>query len=344
MTPRSTARIGPRPSVGRQLRRALLGRSDRDAERALGRLRIEEPGARAHAAAILEAFFAGYNHALEEEHPGALDCRLETVERSHRGFAAEGAAMALAVVDALTLAGARRWRAFADGPGAAHVYMAHVGYGWAVARTPLRRPAGERTLAPLDPLLRWLAVDGYGFHAGFFDPARHVAGRALPGGLAGYARRAFDQGLGRSLWFVEGFDAQRVADRIASFETVRRADLWSGAGLACAYAGAPHEGAAEALLQASGEAAAEYAQGVAFGAEARARAGNPVPHTERACRAVWGRSVKDTAALVRTAAPDSGGPGDMGDTGDPGDSADPGAYENWRRRVMALYTAGGRCS
>jgi hypothetical protein len=83
-----------------------------------------------------------------------------------------------------------------------------VGLGWAWARLP-GNP--ERRLPALDPLLGWLAVDGYGFHEGYFHWRRRVSARELPRGLSASARRVFDQGLGRSLWFVEGADVPRAA-------------------------------------------------------------------------------------------------------------------------------------
>src|SRR6185503_18765465 len=98
----------------------------------------------------------------------------------------------------------RRFADFVSGPGASHVYMLYVGAGWAIARLPWLRSNPDRAIRHFDPLLGWLAVDGYGFHEGYFHWPESIDRRRLPRGLSGYARCAFDQGLGRSLWFVEG--------------------------------------------------------------------------------------------------------------------------------------------
>jgi hypothetical protein len=127
--------------------------------------------------------------------------------------------------------------------------MAHVGAGWAFAR--LCRNIG-RPLARLDPLLRWLAVDGYGFHEGYFHCHRYIERPTRPARLSGYALRVFDQGLGRSLWFVYGADIARISSAIATFTPERRADLWSGTALACSYAGGVERAAIEALREAAG--------------------------------------------------------------------------------------------
>src|SRR5262249_43750809 len=155
------------------------------------------------------------------------------VESGERGFAFEGAAMASALLDLLALGRGRRLEGLLRGPGAAHVYMVHVGAGWALAR--LRRRPWSR-LHGLDPLLGWLSVDGYGFHQGFFAWERFVRRQEEPRRLSAYARRAFDQGLGRSLWFVHGADVERIASSVKSFSVRRRGDLWSGVGLAATYA------------------------------------------------------------------------------------------------------------
>src|SRR6185312_12528919 len=47
-------------------------------------------------------FLLGYHAALQVNEPGALSEKLEQVELEYRGFAYEGAAMALALQDAIT--------------------------------------------------------------------------------------------------------------------------------------------------------------------------------------------------------------------------------------------------
>ena len=68
--------------------------------------------------------------------------------------------------------------------------MIHVGVGWAWARLPVNLARGK---ARFDPVLRWLALDGYGFHEAFFKWPRYLAGANHPRRLTGYDARAFDQ-------------------------------------------------------------------------------------------------------------------------------------------------------
>ena len=157
--------------------------------------------------------------------------------------------MGLTVLDGLKPWRRSRLSAFIAGPGAGHVYMVHVGMGWAIARLPWLRFNLTKYLQRLHPLFRWLTLDGYGFHEGYFNWPRYVENQQAPRRLSAYALRAFDQGLGRSLWFSEGADVARIPTTIEKFAFHRRADLWSGIGLACAYAGGASANTIEVLRE-----------------------------------------------------------------------------------------------
>lgn len=279
--------------------------------------------ARTRLETIGRAFVAGYDLALGERDLEDLAVALERIEGELRGFAYEGAAMGLGLLDALT-----PWRRcgrvqeFLRGAGEAHAYMVHVGLGWVWGRLPIRVGAAR---ARLDPLLGWLALDGLGFHEGFFRWSRYEGGQPHPRRLTGYERRAFDQGLGRCLWFNQGADVERVAAAVGAFPTARRGDLWSGVGLAAAYAGIVEPGDLRRLLQFAKGYEAEAAQGVAFAAKARLRAGNLAPHTGTACEVVCGLSSEGAAAVTDEALVGLGS-----------DGAVP-AFEIWRCRVQERF-------
>jgi len=274
------------------------------------RLRLEQIGV---------TFLSGYHAALEESTFVSLARRLSNVEADLRGFAFEGAAMGLALLDYFTPWRKDRWRTFTEHFAEAHIYMMHVGLGWALAR--LRRTV-TRHLSKLDPLLRWLVVDGYGFHEGYFSWPRYVEQRAIAYRLDGYERRVFDQGLGRSIWFVKGANVAAVVSAIDAFPFARRNDLWSGVGLACAYAGGCGRAAIESLRAAADEHLPAFAQGVAFAAKTRQRAANLNSHTENVCRVICGRSAEELAAITDAALQDL-----REENGLP-------AYEVWRRRIQ----------
>lgn len=311
---------------GRLLRR-LLGIHPAEATFARRGFTASSPAVRDRLERVGFTFLDGYHAALECE-GGELAARLDATEPVFRGFGYEGAAMALALLDLLTPWRRGRLAAFLHGAGAPHAYMLYVGAGWALAR--LRRPL-DGVPRGMDPLLGWLAADGYGFHEGYFHPRRYAAGGTPPRRLSGYAPRAFDQGLGRALWFVHGADPVRVAAAIAAFPLARREALWSGAGLACAYAGGDRGGEeAGALASAAGADRAALAQGAAFAAEARRRAGNPAPHTDRACRIFCGLSAERAAALTAAARQGLAPRGALP------------AYEVWRTRLQDHFAQRSR--
>ena len=300
-------------------RRRFLGLSPTEATFAKRGFLTGQERARQRLEQIGVTFLSGYHAALEETGFVSLARRLATVEAETRGFAFEGAAMGLALLDCLTPWRKDRWRTFTHSLAEPHVYMMHVGFGWALAR--LQRSVTSQ-LAQLDPLLGWLVVDGYGFHEGYFNWPRYIERQSIPNQLSGYEQRAFDQGLGRSLWFVKGANVMAVASTVNAFPCERRDDLWSGVGLACAYAAGCERSAVESLRSAAIQHVPAFAQGVAFAAKTRQRARNLNSHTEAVCRLICGCSPAEAAAITDTALEDL-----HKEDGLP-------AYEVWRRRIQ----------
>ncbi|MEV8513846.1 DUF1702 family protein [Dactylosporangium sp. NPDC051484] len=276
------------------------------------------------------SFLGGFAAAAEATGPPQAAPVVEATPAAYRGFAYEGAAMAFAIRDALP---GRRYahvsRFLADHD--EHVYMAYVGVGWAMARLP--RPLWARLYAP-DPLLRWLVLDGYGFHQAYFKTTRYVHQRfreasfPWPAGAAnGYAVRAIDQGIGRATWFVAGTDPEHLVRLFDTFPEHRRPDLYAGAGLAVAYAGGGSAEEMRWLCAAAGEYRADLAQGAAFAAAARERAGLVMPHNELAAQVLCGLSVSAATRLT-----------DEARVGLPADGVVP-AYEIWRQRCRSALAA-----
>lgn len=333
--PRPVLPQTPRDSWGR-LRLRLLGLPFEELLAERRGFRVPGPEAAEHQARIVGAFWIGYHAALADPAPLAIRRATGRIECGWRGYAYEGVGMALTLLDGLTPRLPRRRRsgepvrrleALLAGPGRTYRYVLYIGMGFTLARLR-RRP--RRALKRLDPLCRWLVFDGFGFHHGFYArPGAHAAGSVpVPRRLAGYARRSFDQGVGRSLWFVQGMEAGAVAGAVEGFPEARRADLWSGVGLAAVTAGGAPEPDLLELASRSGRWRGHLLQGAAFGATARDEADDPAPHTDRACRTLCGVGAADLAALCREAGRD------LPDDGGRLDAAEP-SWEVWRRRVRS---------
>ena len=310
------------PAMRRGLRCRLLGISTEEASYDRRGFPSGACPERARFEEIGRIFIGGYLTALEAAGDVELESALHRVPTPKRGFAYEGAAMAVFLGDLLSPWRRARLPSFIQDAAADHLYMAHVGAGWALARVPWRLRHG---LSLMDPLLRWLALDGYGFHEGYFHWRRSYEERRVPSRIRGYGRRAFDQGLGRALWFVEAATGDAVAGRIASFPMERHEDLWSGIGLAATYAGGASADTLAQLKQAAGEHSRTMAQGAAFAATARERAGNTTGDTELACQELCGVTAAEAAAAVNAAAESL--PEDV----------DGNAFDAWRTRVREQY-------
>jgi hypothetical protein len=273
--------------------------------------------------AVARTLADSFTLALDDWHPEALVPKLDAVDMELRGIAYEGAGMGLMILDSLG-PWAKRFDALVQGPGARYICLLYIGAGLVLPRLP-KRP--ERFMECLDPLYRWMVIDGYGFHEGFFSGQRTFEQQVIPSRLRGYARRAFDHGVGRSLWFATGANVDRISECINSFPERRQADLWGGIGLACAYAaGVVDREAIEALQEAAGPHNPHIAVGAAIAATFRQQAGNSAPHTELACEVLWGRSGSTVAQMAESIRKNL-----------PADSAQEPAYDVWRQRIAERF-------
>jgi hypothetical protein len=294
----------------------------------------KSPAAQERLETVGRTFLDGYARAVEAR---TLDTAEESIERLPdwlRGFAYEGAGMGLAVLDGLPFGRSDNVRRLLERPrGEAYRYLIYVGIGWAMCRIPRFRWPKP---ASLDPLLVPLVLDGFGFHQAYFHTARYVHGQyrepdfPWPGGVHGsYADNAIDQGIGRAMWFIGGTDPMLVADLIDKFPASRRGDLYSGVGLAAAYAGGVGEQELRTLARRAGDYRGNVAQGCAFAANARVRAGIVPPHTALATQVFCGTTPEEAARLANRLRPvDSVG-------------GDKPAYEVWRQRLVNEFVSLG---
>lgn len=318
----------------RALRRRILTPDVSETRLDVRGFHIKDDASRERLEMVGASFLAGFAVAAEVRRPADAAGQLERIPANFKGFAYEGAAMAFAIRDGLPVGGRRHVADFVAGEGGRHVYMAYVGVGWAMARLPRMCWSA---LYDRDPLLRWLVLDGYGFHQAYFKTTRYVhqayRHRDFPwpaDDTTGYAPRVIDQGVGRATWFVAGTDPRRVVGFFDGFAEERRPDLYAGAGLAATYAGGASRQELEWFRDAAGPYRANVAQGAAFAAGARDLAGLTMPHNELATQVFCGMSVAEASRVT-----DEARAGLM-------DAGPLPSYEVWRQRIASEFVTPNR--
>lgn len=282
------------------------------------------PKAKSDDKKVFTTVMQGFRMTLEDDRFDILVSRLNEVEADWRGFAYEGVGLGLAVFDSI-LPWRKRLQAFVSGPGDPYIIPIYIGAGLALGRFGSKRP--ERFMARLEnPAFRWMVIDGYGFYKGAFAPQLYLEEKVVPTSLSNYARRVFDQGLGRSIWFINDEQVDPVLTMISAFPEARRSDLWSGAAFACAYAGSPMKRETlEALQTAAGPYRTQLALAGALAAKRRHGLGHITPQTELACQIFCGLSGEKAAHIANDALLNL-----------PNDEGEP-AHKRWRERIEARF-------
>jgi hypothetical protein len=282
---------------------------------------VDRPGRQELQEAVL-ATHRGFTTVLATITVPALDAPHDRTG-ARPTFAFEGESMALALLDALQLPAGQRLSTLLEGPARRFAHAAHIGAGRALARLP--RSRHRVVLRQLDPMLRWLAYDGLGFHLTHLRRSRRFT---PPNGYAGLVAC---QGRGRAFWFIHGADPVKVSIAVGCAPPVLQPHLWSGVGSAAVLAGGARTAALRRLRIGAGPYARHLAQGAAWAAETSRTAGAVTPHSDTAVRELTGMSTDDAAALsiVSRAGLADDGP------------ARP-SFEVWRERVAdALAPWGG---
>ncbi|MEC3976925.1 DUF1702 family protein [Amycolatopsis sp. H20-H5] len=326
------------PTLLGGLRRRLLAPSLTSVSFAGRGFPITPSAATSRLETVPQAVVCGFEWGIEAPALWEIERRLDMIEPEQRGFAYEGATMAATILDVMPGRRRDRTRELLEGPGKPHIFLAYIGIGFAMARLP--RPLWKKVLpeltgVPYHPVMSWLAVDGYGFDRAYFDTRRWVDEQYVPKPYPwedrpDYFLRAVDQGVGRALWFIHGANPGDVADAVNRFAGHRRADLWSGVGLASTFAGGCGRQGLALLRDAAGEHQDELALGMVFAVKARTYSGFVPPHTRLAATTLGGLTLDAAHEL-----------GDRTEVAADAPGPEP-AYEQWRQRIRDHFAVSGQ--
>ena len=185
------------------------------------------------------AFSQGFREALSVS-PEELPQILQDEPFQRRGFALEGAAMALVLMDEFSATPRSLLEALLSGRSAGEHILGAIGVGWASARLG---KSSDWLPSGLLPRYMHAVADGYGFHQGFFH-AHRFTGRGFPVGK-GELSTPYDIGLGRALWFVHSGRVEPIVHIIGRMPLERRKQVWRGVGVAGAFTGNAEYAAAQ---------------------------------------------------------------------------------------------------
>lgn len=253
-----------------------------------------DPKFSSHIEYIGSTFLDGYHYQL---YTNNIDTLIEKIvfntDNRMLGFCFEGAAMCARILDFVNPFSSRSIKLFNNFISNKHEYLLYVGIGWAVARLPFKKKLLSKYKIFLYPLI----IDGIGFHQGYFHTRTTTFMQYIPTYINKSDYAAFDQGVGRSLWFSHGGNSIHIANTINKFHWSRQANLWTGIGLASTYAGGNSKAISE-LCYLSKHYRSNLSLGSSFAAKARHRAGNITKDCEYACSIYCNSSPEEAADLT----------------------------------------------
>ena len=209
-----------------------------------------------------------------------LISQLDQTELEFRSVAYEGASMGIALNDLAKDNLLTSWNVFVE-KSPAHAIQIHVGLGWALAK---QNYAVLPYLGITDALLSSRVLDGYGYYEGVFRQRSSVKAQKIPEAIQSEMLSAYDQGIGRSLWYIGKGDVTKIKELISGFSCERHPSLWTGIGIACTYVGGCDKNLLTSLLAASQQHHENLATGSVLAARSRIQANTLNNDVKLACQ------------------------------------------------------------
>jgi hypothetical protein len=261
-------------------------------------------------ARIRATFEDGLRAADSESEDSKLVKYLDTTDAQFRSVAYEGAAMSRALLDISLGTGLHHWLRFGQIT-RHHSVQVHIGLGWAFSQqlSPLT------LIHDLPPIAQARVLDGYGYYDGMFRSRASIRTKTIPEVISGNNLRAYDQGLGRSLWYSAKGNLALLIKSLEGFADSRMPDLWRGIGIAISYVGGCDTDLLKSVLDHAGSYRVFLASGAVLLARARAHADTPDVGAELAC-SVWCHMTTVEAVMLM-------------DESEPKDTSKENAYFVW---------------
>ena len=247
---------------------------------------------------IRAIFQYGVSISTDEADLDLLSIKLRSVENEFRSIGYEAAAMSLALKDISTHNNFSTWHSFIQRFAARYATQAHVGLGWAIAQ---QRLSDFSFVETLDPFMQCRVMDGFGYYEGIFRKRKTIWEMQVPANLKKTWLHAYDQGVGRSIWYICQADCNKISVMMRGFPVSRHKDFWRGIGTACCYVGGFDENFLKRLRKISSVHQDQLAVAAALVSATRTEAGSPSRYIELACEIWCNCSQKDALEIAETA-------------------------------------------
>ena len=198
----------------------------------------------------------------------------------------EGASMGLAIKTIQETNSLAIWDDFYQHFGLKHSTQIYIGLGWAFSELNLDFSDVDIIITPS---LQYRVMDGYGYYEGIFKRKSSIRMQQVPQ-FDALSLRSYDQGLGRSLWYIAQGEVERLARTIHLFPENRQDDLWRGIGIASSYVGGIDTIILEQLTKEAGKYLPSFKCGAAMLIQSRTKANTIVDDTEVIANFLFGVS------------------------------------------------------
>jgi hypothetical protein len=245
-----------------------------------------------------------FQHALyivTEQDELAIQEYLQNSDPEFRAVAYEGVAMGFALKD-LPAGTLQLWRSFMRTAKVSYLPHIYIGLGWALAKQKI---PSLIFLDGLDPLMLFRVLDGFGYYDGTFKQIKTINNKERSACIEPKDYMAYDQGVGRSIWYHAKGEIEKVSYMVKTFSEDRHTDLWRGIGVASTFVGGIDEATFRDLWHNAGNHQSQLAVGAAFAARARVQTNSMTSAVESACRVWCNRPAQQVMLLTITAEPSS---------------------------------------
>ncbi|MBL4594812.1 MAG: DUF1702 family protein [Flavobacteriales bacterium] len=182
------------------------------------------------------------------------------------------------------------WNEFYQNYGLKHAVQIHVGLGWALSELNLDLNSYSNDF---EPLLKYRVIDGFAYYDGKFKRRQAVRMQQIPENLDDLSIRAYNQGLGRSFWYIAQAEVEKLVRMINIFPEERHYDMWRGVGVAVAYVGGADSIILEELIQAASKHITAFKCGIAIATHTKEKANATSDTTQKICDVVFSLKTKD---------------------------------------------------